>query len=150
MPKVCLHINILHKEVLFDYELFYTTVLWVRSVKNLEIPFWVSSVKSIDLHRFSTRFTWAKAKRKKKSMSQNLWQIGRPDLNVCLFVCLFSEQQTCQIWLGHNFVQYEIWNLIYRWTRHKTEHMQSRRSLVYEVSYCVCCVFSCIFWQASS
>ena len=29
------------------------------------------------------------------------------------------EQQTCQIWVGHSF---EIWNLIFGWTRYKTEH----------------------------
>ena len=36
--------------------------------------------------------------------------------------CFCYEQQTCQIWVGHNFVQYEIWNLIFGWTRYKTEH----------------------------
>ena len=58
------------------------------------------------------------------SMSQSLWQIGKPDLNAIfnLFI-FFSEQQTFQIWVGHNFVQYEIWNLIFRRTRYKTEHI---------------------------
>ena len=71
----------------------------------------------------------------KQTMSQSLWQIGRPDLNaffflifVFVFVFFLSllppplEQQTCQIWVGHRFVQYEIWNLIFGWTRYKTEH----------------------------
>ena len=58
-------------------------------------------------------------------------QIGKPDLNafffnVFLFLFFFfpcsDEQQTFQIWVGHNFVQYEIWNLIFGWTRYKTEH----------------------------
>ena len=39
----------------------------------------------------------------------------------CFFIP-FSEQWTCQIWIGHNFVQYEIWNLSFGWTRYKTEH----------------------------
>ena len=63
---------------------------------------------------------------KKNSMSQSLWQIGRPDLNAFFFnfffFFFFGEQQTCQIWVGHNFVQYEIWNLIFGWTRYETEH----------------------------
>ena len=40
----------------------------------------------------------------------------------CGFLTFFSDQQTFQIWVGHNFVQYEIWNLIFGWTRYKTEH----------------------------
>ena len=37
------------------------------------------------------------------------------------FFFFFSEQQTCQIWDSHSF---EIWNLIFGWTRYmyKTEH----------------------------
>ena len=62
------------------------------------------------------------AKEKKLYVSKT----GRPDLNVGFlfcFVCLFfHEQQTCQIWVGHNFVQYEIWNLIFGWTTYKTEY----------------------------
>ena len=47
-------------------------------------------------------------------MSQSLRQIGKPDLNAFFFLTFFfSEQQTFQIWIGHNFVQYEIWNLIF-------------------------------------
>ena len=38
------------------------------------------------------------------------------------FFFFFPEQQTCPIWVSHNFVQYEIWNLIYGWTWYKTEH----------------------------
>ena len=56
-------------------------------------------------------------------MSQSLWQIGKPDLNAFFlpFFFFFPEQQTFQIWVGHNFVQYEIWNLIFGWTRYKKE-----------------------------
>ena len=51
-------------------------------------------------------------------MSQSLWQIGKRDLNA-----FFSpEQQTFQIWVCHNFIQYEIWSLIFGWTRYKTGH----------------------------
>ena len=32
------------------------------------------------------------------------------------------EQQTCQIWISHNFFQCEIRNLIYGWARYETEH----------------------------
>ena len=92
--------------------------------------------------------------RLKKSMSQNLWQIGRPDPNAFFnvfffFFFFFSEQQACKIWVGHNLVQYEIWNLIFGWIRHKTEH-KVEEVCCSEVFYFVCHVFSCIFWQASS
>ena len=66
---------------------------------------------------------------------------------VFVFVFVFSEQQTCQIWVGHTLVQYEIRNLIYGWTsRYNTEHR------VEEVCCTKCfivsvCVFSYIFWQ---
>ena len=65
-------------------------------------------------------------------MSQSLWQIGRPDLNVCGSPPLFfSEQQTCQIWVGHSF---EIWNLILdeQDTRQNTE---TKKSVVQSVSF---------------
>ena len=48
--------------------------------------------------------------KKINAMSQSSWQIGRPDLNAVFFTFFFfSEQQTCQIWVGHSF---EILNLI--------------------------------------
>ena len=73
---------------------------------------------------------WFPCLNEKNSMSQSLWQIGRPDLNAFFpssssffFFFFFPEQQMCQIWVGHNWVQYEIWNLIYGWTTwYKTEH----------------------------
>ena len=59
--------------------------------------------------------------KKINTMSQSSWQIGRPDLNAVFFngLFFFPEQQTCQIWVGYSF---EIWNLIFGWTRYKTEH----------------------------
>ena len=89
--------------------------------------------------------------KKINAMSQSSWQIGKPDLNAVffnVFFFFFSEQQTCEIWVGHNF---EIWNLIlldFAWTRYKAEH-KSWRSLLFKVFHCVCHIFSCIFWQAS-
>ena len=40
------------------------------------------------------------------------------------FVLFFplSERQMCLISVGHSFVQCEIWNLIFGWTKYKTEH----------------------------
>ena len=53
-----------------------------------------------------------------------MWEIGKPDLNAFFFFFFFSpEQQMCQIWVGHSFVQYEIIrNLSFGWTKYKTEH----------------------------
>ena len=86
-------------------------------------------------------------------MSQSSWQIGRPDLNAFFLRAFFfsppPEQQTCQIWVGHSF---EIWNLIFGWTRYKTleDRTQSWRSLLFKVFHCVCHISSFIFWRASS
>ena len=61
--------------------------------------------------------------KKINTMSQSSWQIGRPNLNAVFYNVFFfffhAEQQTCQIWVVHSF---EIWNLIFGWTRYKTEH----------------------------
>ena len=39
-----------------------------------------------------------------------------------LFCFVFFLNSRRQIWVGHSFVQYEIWNMIFGWTRYKTEH----------------------------
>ena len=83
--------------------------------------------------------------KKKNSMSQSLWQIGEPDLNEGFFFFssssfFFSEQLTFQIWVGHNFVQYEIWNLIFGWTRYKTEH-RVEEVCCPNVLLCLSCLF---------
>ena len=70
--------------------------------------------------------------KKKNSMSQSLWQIEKPDLNAFFFF----EQQTFQIWVGHNFDQYEIWNLVLdeQVTRQNTEF---KKSVVQSVLLCL-------------
>ena len=67
----------------------------------------------------------------------------------CFVLFFFSEQQTFQIWVGHNFVQYEMWNLILGWRRYKTEH-RVKGACCSNLFYCVHHVFSSIFWQLSS
>ena len=54
--------------------------------------------------------------------------------------CFFSEQQKCQIWVGHSF---EIWNLILdeQDTRQNTE---LKKSFVQSVSLCLSYLFLCI------
>ena len=77
--------------------------------------------------------TYKKKKKKKKKRKICLKACDRLDnLNVfffltfffcfCFYFVLFFKQQTFQIWVGHNFVQYEKWNLIFGRTRYKTEH----------------------------
>ena len=51
------------------------------------------------------------------------WQTWPKCGFLTFFFLFFPEQQTCQIWIGHSFVQYDKWNLIFGWwTRYKTEH----------------------------
>ena len=57
------------------------------------------------------------------------------------------EQQTFQIWVGHNFVQYDIWELDF-WMNKIQDRTQSWRSLLFKVFHCVCHVISCIFWKS--
>ena len=57
------------------------------------------------------------------------------------FLFFFLSSKTCQIWVGHNFVQHEIWNLIYGWTRYKTEHTELKKSVVQSVLLCLSCLF---------
>ena len=76
-------------------------------------------------------------------MSQSLWQIGRPDLHAFFLTFFPPEQQTCQIWVGHNF---KIGNLIF-WmnkidTRHNTE---LKKSIVQSVSLCLSYLFLIYF-----
>ena len=41
--------------------------------------------------------------KQQNSMSQSLWQIGRPTLNASFFeTFFFSLQHMCQVWVGHN------------------------------------------------
>ena len=91
---------------------------------------------------------------KKKSMSQSLWQIRKPDLKCSFFNVVFffffswaadvsnlSRSQLCSVWN----MELDLWmNKI----RGRTQSW--RRSLLFKVFYCVCHVFSSIFWQASS
>ena len=84
--------------------------------------------------------------KKINAMSQSSWQIGRPDLNAffflagfCLFVCLFvfSEQQTCQIWVVHSF---EIWNLILD-EQDIRQNTELNKSVFQSVSLCLSYLF---------
>ena len=54
-----------------------------------------------------------------------------------VFFFFFSEQQKCQIWVGHSF---EIWNLIFdeQNTRQNTE---LKKSVVQSVSLCLSYLF---------
>ena len=79
--------------------------------------------------------------KEKNSMSQSLWQIGRPDPNCVFFNMFFFEQQTCQIWVGHNFVQYEIWNLIYMDEQDTRQNTELKKSFVQSVLLCLSCRF---------
>ena len=59
----------------------------------------------------------------------------------CVFFFFSPEQQTCQIWVGHNFVQCKIWNLIFGWTRYKTSNTELKKSVVQSVLLCLSCLF---------
>ena len=78
--------------------------------------------------------------KKRNSMSQSLWQIGRPDLNAFFFFFLFSffffsfpEHQTCQIWVSHNFVQYEIYGTSFLDKQDTRQYTELKKSVVQSV-----------------
>ena len=95
-------------------------------------------------------------------MSQRLWQIERPDCKCVVFFIFwflfFSPQQKCQIWVGHNLCP--VWNMeLDLWMNKTQDWNKSERRVqegciqlfnVFYQFYCVCHIFSCIFWQASS
>ena len=88
-------------------------------------------------------------------MSQSLWQIGRPDLNVfffnglSFFLSFFLFLSSRRVGFESSTALFSMNNVIFGWTRYKT-WTQSWKSLLFKVFYCICHIFSCIFWQASS
>ena len=81
--------------------------------------------------------------KKKNSISQSLRQIEKPDLNAVFFFFFFFffEQQTLQIWVGHNFDQYEIWNLVFGSTSYTKQNTEFKKSVVQSVLLCLLCLF---------
>ena len=110
---------------------------------NISHCFLANVMSDKPLFFISLFFFFSHQAKQKKILSQRLQQIGRPDLNAFLFggslfwaadVSNLSWSQLCSVW--------NIQNLIFGWTRYKTEH--SWRNLLFKVFYCVY-VFSCIF-----
>ena len=67
-------------------------------------------------------------------------------LFVCLFVCLFFLSSRRVRFESVTALKYGTWF----WMNKIQDRTQSWRSLLFKVFHCVCHIFSCIFWQASS
>ena len=79
------------------------------------------------------------------TISQSSWQIGKPDLNAFLFVFFFWAADVSDL------SRLQLWNMeLNFWMNKIQDRTQCWRSLLFKVFYCVCHIFSCIFWRASS
>ena len=93
------------------------------------------------------KLSLGKAKKKKNnnnSVSQSLWQIGRPAgfflTFFFFFFCLSSRHVKFEL------VTILLWNMeLDFWMNKIQDRAQSWRSLLFKVFSCVCYVFSCIF-----
>ena len=114
---------------------------------------WLATGKQTNLPRFGTLQFCENSVglKEKKYISQSLWQIWRPDLNVSFFFFLtffFFHFIYLFFWAADvsnlsRSQSYSVWNMeLDLWMNKIQDRTQSWRSLLYKVFYCVQHVFS--------
>ena len=123
-----------------------------RGKKSTFFKFWTNKPTII------MKIVGIKKAKKINSMSQSLWQIGRPDLNEFFLNIFFFLSLSLSLFSFFFFFSWaadmsdmsrsqlcSVWNMeLDFWVNKIQDRKQSWRSLLFKVFYCVCHIFSCI------